>query len=475
MGIARLCQLFPLGFVLLLVLSPTTIASAVAMTETADTVLVQSKERVWDRYIKRALNLPDWIELGLEHRTRFGVYDYPWRSSQSLGRTDPQIEQRSRLRVGGSRGSVRFLFEGQDSRTHLDDSNDFVNNTIVDQMDILQLLVSATAENIFDTGFRADLHLGRFTMDFGRGWLIWRNRARNTTNAFDGLHGQIGKGQDWRIRAFLVEPVIRDDVQLNEQSKRNMFWGVYGETHHVPWLFSNAYYFGLNDQQDSNVSRHRTFSTFGFRVYKNPIKKQFDYEIETIWQTGKRGLINHFAHFQHVRAGYTFDLPWSPRILLHYNYASGDRDSNDSQDSAFDMLFGARREFNAIANFGPFFLNNISSPGWRIIAVPRKGWLVQLKHRVWYLATSRGGFGNQPFVTSTNGVLLDATGGSGNFLGQDIETRVQWTINDNWNFDAGYTHWFKGTYFDRLPAAADLPTGGNIDTDYFYIETTFRI
>ena len=253
MGIVRLCQLFPLGFVFLVVLSPTTIASAVTMTETADTVLVHSKERVWDRYIKRVLNLPDWIELGLEHRTRFGVYDHPWRSSQSLGRTDAQIEQRSRVRIGFNGGPIKFLFEGQDSRTHLDDSSDFVNNTIVDQMEILQLLVSATAENIFGMRLRTDLHLGRFTMDFGRGWLIWRNRARNTTNAFDGLHGQIGKWQVWRIRAFLVEPVIRDDVQLDEQSKRNMFWGVYGETHRGPWLLANAYYFCLNDQQLSLI------------------------------------------------------------------------------------------------------------------------------------------------------------------------------------------------------------------------------
>jgi len=78
-------------------------------------------------------------------------------------------------------------------------------------------------------------------------------------------------------------------------------------------------------------------------------------------------------------------------------------------------------------------------------------------------------------VTSTNGVLLDATGGSGNFIGHDVETRVQWKINDNWNFDAGYTHWFKGSYFDRLPASAGLPPGGNVDSDYFYFETTFRI
>ena len=222
----RIFQYCFLGIVLSLAMGTTTLASVMIVPETADAVLVHSTERVWNRYIKSVLNLPDWMDLGLEQRTRFGVYDHPWRSSQSLGRTDAQIEQRSRVRIGFNRGPIKFLFEGQDSRTHLDDSSDFVNNTIVDQMEIMQLLVSATAENILGMGLRTDLHLGRFTMDFGRGWLIWRNRARNTTNAFDGLHGQIGKRQAWRIRAFLVEPVIRDDVQLDEQSKRNMFWGI---------------------------------------------------------------------------------------------------------------------------------------------------------------------------------------------------------------------------------------------------------
>lgn len=451
-------------------------ASNTPVPEPADAVLIQTKEWKWNRYLQNALNLPEWVDLGLEHRTRFGVYDHPWRSSQRLGRTDPQIEQRSRVRFGLNGSVFKFLFEGQDSRTHLDAPGDFVNTTIVNEMDIVQLLVSATAKNVFGTGLRADLHFGRLTMDFGGRWLIARNRARNTTNAFDGVHAQIGKGEAWRIRAFLTEPVIRDNVQFDEQSSRNVFWGVYGETHHVPWVRLNAYYFGLNDQQNPIMARQRTFSTFGMRMYKKPASKQLDYEIKTIWQTGKRGPTDHFAHFQHVDVGYTFALPWSPRVIVEYDYASGDRNPTDSQDSAFDTLFGARRaDFNPIGNFGPFFGSNISSPGWRFIAVPNQGWKVQLKHRVWYLATSRGAFGGSPFVTSTNGVLLDATGGSGNFIGHDMETRIQWEINDNWNFDAGYSHWFKGSYFDRLPASAGLPPGGNVDSDYFYIETTFRI
>ena len=110
-----------------------------------------------------------------------------------------------------------------------------------------------------------------------------------------------------------------------------------------------------------------------------------------------------------------------------------------------------------------------------MILTPSKGLKFQLKHRVWYLATSRGAFGNSLYVTSTNGVLRDETGGSGNFLGHDVEIRAQWKISDNWNFDAGYTHWFKGSYFDRLPPSSGLPPGGNLDSNYFYLETTFRI
>lgn len=71
--------------------------------------------------------------------------------------------------------------------------------------------------------------------------------------------------------------------------------------------------------------------------------------------------------------------------------------------------------------------------------------------------------------------LRDATGESGNYLGHDVEVRVQWKVNENVEFDAGYDHWFKGSYFDRLPASAGLPSEGRKDTDYFYILTTFRL
>ncbi len=242
-------------------------SSKIQISETADAALIREKAWKWNRYLKNALNIQEWIDLGLKHRTRFEVYDHSWRSSQPFGRTDYQIEQRSRVRIGLNGRMFKFVFEGQDSRSYLNNPGDFVNNTIVNEMDSVQLLVSARAKNVFGTGLRADLHFGRLTMDFGRRWLIARNGMRNTTNAFDGVHGQLAQGKDWCVRALVVEPVLRAEVQLDEQSKRNVFWGVYGETYQVPWLRLNTYYFGLNDQQNPVVSRQRTLECTSM---KNP-------------------------------------------------------------------------------------------------------------------------------------------------------------------------------------------------------------
>ncbi len=438
--------------------------------EPTDAVLIRPTEWRWNRYLHHVLHLPDWLDLGLEHRTRFETYDHPWRTIQPKGQTDAQIQQRSRLRMGLHRGSFSFLFEGQDSRAHMSELSDFdfVNATIRNEFDIVQVMISFTKTDLLGTGLRTDFHFGRLTMDFGSRRLVNRNGYRNTTNAFDGFHWQLAQEKVWRVRAFLVQPVIRDENQLDTQTGSFVFWGLYGETDHLPWLRINTYYFGLNDQRLPIVDAHRTYSTFGLRLFALPQLSKVDYEMESVWQIGKLNDTDHFAHFQHLNLGYSFDFPWTPRFMIHYDYASGDRNPTDSQSSGFDTLFGGRRfEYVPTGNFGPFFRRNISSPGWRIILKPVTGWKVQLKHRFWYLATSRGAMAGSG--------LQDTTGNSGNYLGHDLEIQVQWKLSQNLEFDAGYDHWFKGSYFDRLPTTAGLPPGGNKDTDYFYISTKFRL
>lgn len=439
--------------------------------EPADAVLNQRKEVEWARYLKTTLNLPDWVDLGIENRTRFESLDHPWRSTAKVGggRTDSQIALRSRVRFGlGGNGPVRFLFEGQDSRVYGEKAGGFVNNTTVDEWDILQVFGSLTADNLLGSGLRTDLHFGRMTWDFGSRRYIARNDFRNTTNAFDGVHWQIGKEKLWRFRTFLVEPVIRDEVKLDEQNNKFLFWGAYVENLQIPWMKVNAFYYGLNDQRQKNSTLHRTYGTYGLRLFKSPAMSEFDYELEGAVQVGRLGQVDHFAYNPNAQVGYTFDVPWTPRFLVQYTYASGTRTPGGSQNGTFDPLFGARRfDLMPTGIFGPFLRSNLSSPGWRVIVQPAKGWRIQLKQRFWYLAQG---------AAVNGGILLqDPSGGAGNYLGHDLEFRVQWVVNQNLDFDAGYDHWFKGSYFDRLPASSNLPQGGNKDTDYFYLSMRIRL
>ena len=443
--------------------------------EPADAVLNQRRDIEWNRYLKTGLHLPDWIDLGLENRTRFESVDHPWRANQAVGNgaTDAQVALRSRLRVGlGGNGPFRFLFEGQDSRAYLNnDPGDFRDTTHIDEFDVLQLLGSLTLNNVMGTGLRTDVHFGRMTMDFGRRRLIARNDFRNTSNAFDGLHWQISQGQTWRLRAFFVEPVIRDFVTLDRQNNKSLFWGTYAESRHFPWFQMDAYYFGLNDIRLKNIATHRTYSTFGGRLFKEPKPGEPDYEIETTWQIGTKGVTDHFAHFQHVDIGYMFNLPWTPRLVFHFDYASGDHKPNDSQDEGFDTLFGARRwEYGPTGIFLPFFRTNLISPGWRFIVTPAPNVILQVKHRVWYLAQSKDFFGS--FVNSG---LQDTTGSAGTSLGHDVELRAQYAVSANLDFDFGYVHWFKGSYFDSPAILSQMPSGGNKDSDYFYAQMRVRI
>jgi hypothetical protein len=309
--------------------------------ETADAVLI-SESQSWNRYLKSALRLPSWLDLGIEQRTRFEFLSGPFRPGEPD--TQSNFPLRTRLRIGvDGPGPLRFLAEFQDARVYGDEPDDFILLSI-DTLDVLQLLVSAKTPDLLGTGLRADVHVGRLTMDFGSRRLVARNRFRNITNSFDGIHLQLGDGEAWRVRAFLTRPVTLEEGYFdNDSSAKRRFWGVAYEDKRVEWLALDAYYFGLRD--------HRfdlEFHTLGVRGHRLAQPKQLDYELELIGQFGDWNGRDHSAFAAHAELGYTLDLPWSPRLVGQFDYASGTADPGGDESHTFVFLFGARR-FDLVA------------------------------------------------------------------------------------------------------------------------------
>ena len=437
----------------------TTDAQASAVTrpsETADAVLIRESTS-WDRIVHDALGLPAWLDLAVEQRTRFEFLEDPFRPGEPHTQTEYPLRTRLRVGVDGP-GPFRFLAEIQDARAYGNGQHDFTGNEF-DRIDVLQLFASATTHDLLGTGLRADVHAGRMTLDFGARRTVARNGFRNTTNAFDGVHVNLGSDEGlWRVRAFYVRPVIIDPGYVDDDTSHELrFWGAAYEDKRIPWLNFDVSYLGLSD---GLLGRH--YQTFGARALRAPKASQLDYELELIGQLGQRGDLDHSAFSGHAELGYTLALAWSPRLAGLFDYASGTANPAGDESHSFDPLFGARRgDFAPTGIYGPFRRSNILSPGVRVSAAPRADLKVQLKVRYWQLAQARDAF-------SGTG-LRDASGEAGRNLGTDVELSAQWSPTPWLTFDVGYDHWFKGSYLDRVANASSTS-----DSDYVYFATQVR-
>lgn len=424
--------------------------------ETADAVL-HSEDPYWVRRVHAALGLPRWIDFGVDLRTRFETLEGPFRAGEPEVQT--QLPRRTRLRLGIDRSEyVRLLVELQDARTSGVEAGGFTSEQ-VGELDVLQLFVSATGRNIFGKGLRGDLHAGRLTLDVGSRRLVSRNRTRNTSNSFDGLHLQLASpGREWRLRAFHVLPVERDVGAFDDESSfRRRLSGLVFETKRISAFEFEAYLLDFDDDL-----QRRRIQTIGARILRQPKRSHFDFELEWMQQIGDSRGKDHRAYAAHGEAGFTFEAAWSPRLALQFDVAQGDGDPADDQINAFDPLFGSRRfELAPTGIFGPFQRSNIVSPGLRLILEPAHGLKLQFKTRSWQLEQARGSF--------SGAGLQDPTGSSGRDLGVDLEVRLNWDPTPWLGFDVGYGHWFKGSYLERAAGAALAA-----DADYFYLAPRVR-
>jgi Alginate export len=430
--------------------------------ETADEILIDSSQVRWHRYLRSLANTPEWLDMGLTHRLRYESLTNNFRKDQDENISG--LALRTRLRVGADWKMFRVLVEAQNSSDVADQGGiaGTLNNSLLSTDRLLQGFLAIKLDNVFATGLRTDLHLGRMTMDFGARRLIARNEFRNTTNTFEGIHWNLAEERVWRTRAFVVKPVA-ETFGVLEPVSDTLFWGVQYEDRRQPWIFLDLYYFGINGGESQG--RQRTLGTYGIRYFRSAEVNQLDYEGESAFQNGTRSGLDHFAHLQHFQVGYTFDLPMQPRVMAMYDYASGTSDPNSGKSGTFDTLFGARRpEYTPTSIFWPFFRSNISSPGIRLEMQTSRDIDLTLKWRAWWLAQSKDAW--------VGSGLQDPTGAAGNYLGQDVEIRARWRWGTFWTFDVGYDHFFKGSYIRNLAQIPGNPTAK--DSDYFYFQTEFR-
>ena len=389
------------------------------------------------------LDMPEWLEGALEQRTRYETFDTPWQKGQTGGQH--QIPLQTVLGLEAHKNGYRAGFEFWDARQFGAEPTYTLNNTMVNVANFAQMYAAWSTQNLADSQLGFEAKGGRYTLDLGSRRLVARNVYRNTTNSFTGVHFRLREGDgDWQIQAFANQPVLRlpeDKEQLlnndwawDQEQQGSVFTGVEAEAMTLPWdIRGELYLYYLSEAESSLLDRQ--LYTPGLRIYRQSKKGEFDFEGETIGQTGaartsttSKQRQDIAAYFEHIQAGYTFDLPWDPRILLQYDYATGGKTGNTS--NSFDTLYGARRwEYGPTGIFGAFARNNINSPGTRLFVIPHRDVTAILAYRAWWMADATA-----PWAPAK---LVDPTGKAGDFIGQTVEVSGHWDAHDNIALEAG--------------------------------------
>lgn len=426
-----------------------------------------------------ALGAPDWLRIGLNYRVRYESLDDSFRAGTSG--PDRLLVERLLLSVRAEGKSFYLAAELQDSRTQLDKDETPLGTDDSNAAELLQGYVGYRTASLFAEGDSLELMAGRMTIDVGTRRFVARNDFRNTINSFTGVQAVWKGSEGTRIQTFYTLPVDRrptdrddledDEIDGDEESRRIRFWGIDVTQEKLAFgVSAEVFLFGLDERDGRGIqTTDRDLLTPGFRLFNSP-KDPWSFEIEAATQFGdsrssaaatNRRDLDHSAQFLHVHVARQLSGAWSPRIVLQYDYASGDDDSADGDNERFDALFGARRfDFGPTGIYGALARANLQSPGVRLELKPSETVNGFIGYRAAYLADKTDTF--------TTAGVRDATGSAGSFIGHQFEARVRKNLmGGKLQLEVGGAYLSDGRFLREAPNA----TGGG-GTLYGYVQAT---
>ncbi|MBL8497756.1 alginate export family protein [Nitrosomonas sp. JL21] len=436
-----------------------------------------------------------WLDIGLEHRTR-----YEWRNNDIRrieGGEDNPFFLRNRAWIGIKNilDPFRFAVEFQDSRVYNN------KHAITDQERNEFDLLNAYGELNFKKALGVDdrgndrpirFRVGRMAYEATDRRFIARNEWRNTTNTFEGFRLNLGKeANDWELDLFGMQPVRRLQTKFDEANDHLWFFGAIGTLRRWSDIATlQAYYMGQKQTADPNgftaTNRlDRQIHMPGFRIY-GKAAHYFDFDVSYNHQLGFSGTNRVDAHGYTIELGKTFDHAWKPRVNLFYGYASGDKNPTDNVDNRFDRFFGFARPWSADHYV---IYENLKAPKIRFEFQPTQKLGFEMGYGGYWLASKTDRMfdildGNISNTIKDPGFNRDRTGQSGDFGGHSFEGRIRYQPTPRINTILGYTHFTAGEFVkNRIAAAPHCDTSGvhpcvdqrSGNTDFLYFEVLISL
>lgn len=276
-----------------------------------------------------------YVSLGANLRERFEINDA---SGFGIGgvRPDAYLLQRLQMHVDV------HLNENWQVFTQFEDVRVFdkANVTAVDQNQLdLRLAFVAYSGALGDGIFKARAGRQDFAFDLQR--FVSSRDGPNVRQSFDALWADYEIGP-WRFISFVSQPVqYRFGDVFDDISNRDFRFSTLRVERHVLGTNELSGYYSLYERSNARyldaigVEQRHIFDV-RFAGQTNG----FDWDLEAMGQTGHVAAKEIAAWALGGRVGYTLaNMPWTPRIGMQADAASGDRHAGDGTIGTFNPLF----------------------------------------------------------------------------------------------------------------------------------------
>lgn len=411
----------------------------------------------WDpmKYIVIDPGLPIYLSVGGELRERMEYYSAP---GFALRGQPPNAYVLQRFLINGD------LHVGDDFRafvqlgSYFAFGKNFAAPPYEDQLDVQQAFVDLRLPLAPSANVTPTLRAGRQEMAFGSQRIIAVRDSPNVRRTYDGfrLNAQV---DNIRVDALAVRPVLAQLGVFDDRSNLNQaLWGLYATALFAPGRGVDVYYLGYDNARAAfagSVGRESRQS-IGTRVFG--VVSGWDWDWEALWQFGTFAGRQIIAWTVSSNTGFTFlDTPWSPRIGLKADIASGDSTPGGRTVGTFNALFPKLSYFNAAALLAPA---NVMDLQPSLSIRPFRDVSVTLGWDFAWRQTTQDAIYVEPFVAAAG-----TAGRGSSYIGNQIALDIAWQVERHIMLEASYVHFSAG---DTLRAA------GGRDVDFVAFAVTYR-
>nr|WP_246637273.1 alginate export family protein [Burkholderia catarinensis] len=287
------------------------------------------------KYIPLGSDPSTYLSLGANLRERFELNNAPL-FGLGPAHDDNYVIQRTEVHADlRYRGHWQAFFQFADARPF---GKNAVSTVDRNTLDVEQAFV-AYVDQIGSGTFKA--RVGRQEMAFDLQRFVSVRDGPNVRQAFDALWAnyEIGK---WRLIGYVTRPVqYRNDAPFDDVSNRHLrFDGARIERSGVGPGDLSAYWSRYTRDNARYLDGAGTERRDVFDVRYAGKSHQFDWDAETMIQTGHVGRSTIDAWAFGALGGYTFaSTPGTPRIGIQVDGASGDSHPGDGRVGTFNPLF----------------------------------------------------------------------------------------------------------------------------------------